>query len=417
MALLTDQIIGQETLRLLKNELTMGALVRSSYDERFARKGAKIGDTFSVRRPSRYTVGTGETVTPQDLEEKSVPIVVDKRKHVALKFGDTDRTLSLDKFRERHLQHPIAALANQIDMDLCGLYRYVPNFVGTLGTTPSAVDTYLEAGQLMTDIGVPMSDRKVVFNPKMNLELVKAVDGNFNPQGKISGYVTKGMVAGQFLGFDFFQDVNIKRHTAGTSASSTPLVNGANQTGSSIITDGWTVSAAILKAGDIIKFDGVYYVNPMSGEATADLAQFVVTADVTADGSGNATIPVYIAGQEGDGLITSGPYKNVSASPANNAAIYHFNKAAANLGDVSAVTGAQGLAFHRDAFELVMVDLEMAPAGSGVKQERYSDPDLGISILMSQGTAIENLRTTTRLDVLYGVKAVYPEMACRILGA
>ena len=93
-------------------------------------------------------------------------------------------------------------------------------------------------------------------------------------------------------------------------------MNGANQTGSSIVTDGWTNNAAILKAGDIIKFDGVYFVNPMSGEATADLAQFVVTADVTADGAGNATIPVYIAGQEGDGLITTGAYKNVSGSPA-----------------------------------------------------------------------------------------------------
>lgn len=417
MALLTDQIIGQDILRLLKNGMSMGSLVRSSYDERFAKKGAKIGDTFSVRRPSRYTVGTGETITPQNLEEKSVPITVDKRHHVALQFGDTDRTLSLDKFRERHLAQPVAALANKIDSDLCGLYIEVPNYVGVHGTTPTTVDTYLDAGVLMDEIGVPREGRAAVLSPKMQGELVKAVDGNFNPQAKISGYITKGMIAKQFLGFDFYMDQNIKRHTAGLSATSTPLVNGANQTGANIVTDGWAASTVVLKRGDIVSFAGVYFVNPMSYEATPTLAQFVVTADVTSDGAGAATIPVYVAGSPTEGLVISGPYQNVSGSPANNAAITHFGKAAANLGDVSGVIGAQGLAFHPEAFELVMVDLEMAPSGGGVRQERYSDPDLGISILMSQATQIGDLKTITRLDVLYGVKAVYPEMAVRVLGA
>ena len=62
--------------------------------------------------------------------------------------------------------------------------------------------------------------------------------------------------------------------TQGTSTG-TPLVNGASQTGNSIITDGWTASTAILKAGDFISFGG-------------ELKQ--VSADVSSDGSGNATI-------------------------------------------------------------------------------------------------------------------------------
>ena len=62
--------------------------------------------------------------------------------------------------------------------------------------------------------------------------------------------------------------------TQGTSTG-TPVVNGASQTGNSVITDGWTISTAILKAGDFISFGG-------------ELKQ--VSADVSSDGSGNATI-------------------------------------------------------------------------------------------------------------------------------
>jgi hypothetical protein len=63
------------------------------------------------------------------------------------------------------------------------------------------------------------------------------------------------------------------KHPRGT-AGGTPLVNGASQTGSSIITDGWLANTTVLKAGDYFSF----------GELKR------ATADVLSDGSGNATI-------------------------------------------------------------------------------------------------------------------------------
>lgn len=61
-----------------------------------------------------------------------------------------------------------------------------------------------------------------------------------------------------------------------------PRVNGANQTGSLVVTDGWTAGATVYKAGDWVQFDG-------------DEKVYMVTADVVADGSGNASIPIYPA--------------------------------------------------------------------------------------------------------------------------
>lgn len=64
---------------------------------------------------------------------------------------------------------------------------------------------------------------------------------------------------------------------AGT-ATGTPLVNGASQTGNTLVTDGWTAGVTgILLAGDLIGYN----------------AQLnMVAADVNSDGSGNASIPL-----------------------------------------------------------------------------------------------------------------------------
>lgn len=55
----------------------------------------------------------------------------------------------------------------------------------------------------------------------------------------------------------------------------TPLVKGASQTGASLLTDGWPNSTTVLKAGDYFEVNSEYK---------------IVAADVTSDGSGNATI-------------------------------------------------------------------------------------------------------------------------------
>ncbi len=60
----------------------------------------------------------------------------------------------------------------------------------------------------------------------------------------------------------------------------TPLVNGATQTGATIITDGWPNSTLVLKAGDLVTF------------ATGPTLVYDVTADGTSDGSGNLTLSI-----------------------------------------------------------------------------------------------------------------------------
>jgi hypothetical protein len=59
------------------------------------------------------------------------------------------------------------------------------------------------------------------------------------------------------------------------------------QTGSSILTKGWTNAVASrLKKDDIVTFAGCYAVNPTTRASTGALRQFTVTADFSSDVSG-----------------------------------------------------------------------------------------------------------------------------------
>lgn len=91
--------------------------------------------------------------------------------------------------------------------------------------------------------------------------------------------------AGSFYGYD-------PAATALLGAGGgTPLVKNGSQVGSTLTTDGWPNSTLVLKKGDYFTVNGEYK---------------MITADVTSDGSGNAT-------------LTFKP--NLRSSPADNAPI------------------------------------------------------------------------------------------------
>jgi hypothetical protein len=103
-------------------------------------------------------------------------------------------------------------------------------------------------------------------------------------------------------------------------------------------------------------------------------------------------------------IITAGPYQTVLASPASGATI--------NVLGAAGSTGPVGLGFHRDAFTMVMVDLEK-PGGVWMA-DRVSDKQLGISLRIVKAYDIQTDSQPARLDILWGVKTVRPEMAVRV---
>lgn len=407
--LITPDVIAKEALMQLENSLVMGNCVHREYRKEFT--GGR-GASVSIRKPVKFYTADGATRVNQDVEEKNTSITVDQRKHVSWKFSTQDLTLSVEEYSERYIKPAMITLANTVDKSLMGLYSTVWNSVGTPGTTPANFAAIAQAAQRLDEMAVGSENRHMVMNPAAHY----AVAGN---QLTLDAIGDKGKTAyeraqiGNVATFDNYASQNIQSHTVGAHGG-TPLVNGGSQgvtyagasnaNTQSLVTDGWTSSTAVLKAGDVFTIAGVYAVNPVPGEGTTGktvmpyLQQFTVTADATSDGSGNATLTISPA------IIASGPYQTVSAPPADNAAITVMGTASTPY--------PQNLGFHRNAFALVTVPLEM-PDGVAFKARESHN---GLSVRVVKDYDIDEDEDIIRLDILYGRKAIYPDLAARLWG-
>lgn len=396
--LLTNTMITRESARILSNELTFTKGVNREYDKNFAKSGAKIGTTVNVRKPPRYIGRTGPTMSIEDSVETPVPVTLTTQFGVDIEFSSADLTLSIDDFSERFIKPAMVTVANKIDFDGLALYKQIYNAVGTIGTTPSTAAAILAAGQRLDEEAAPRDKRRsMVLNPAANAGLVGGLTGLFNNQQKISTQYDTGNM-GAALGFNMSMDQNINVHTVGPLGG-TPLVNGAGQSGSTLITDGWTASAALrLNVGDVFTIAGVRAVNPQNRTSTGTLRQFVVTAAFSSNAGGAGNISISPA------IVASGKFQTVDAAPADNAVITVLGTAGqqypANLG------------YHRDAFTLATADLIMPKGVDMSARESYE----GISIRMVRAYDVRNDLMPCRLDVLYGWAVIYPELACRLVG-
>jgi hypothetical protein len=406
-SILTPTVIAKEALMQFKNGMGFSRNVDKSYSKDFAKKGAKIGSSEKIRKPNRFTVTSGATYSAQDVTEDSVTLAIDTQKHVGFDFVSSDLTLSIDEFNDRYLKSAALALVNQVDIDGQALAaKTVANAVGTAATTPSALLTYLQAMQKIQESAGPMDDNfSYHVSPAASTALVDSLKGLFGDQSEISKQYKRGLM-GIAAGGEWNLSQNLYSYTAGQRGGS-PLVNGVPANGAStLVTDGWTAAAANrVKAGDVFSIAGVNKVNPITKQDTGVLQQFVCTADGASDGSGNLTISI------SPSIYSSGSLQNVSAAPADNAAL-SFTLGGSSIG-ASAVT-VNNLLMHKEAFALAFTPLEK-PEGVHFSAVE-TDPETGISLRIVRDYDLSTDKFRCRMDAIYGWKELRPEWACKILG-
>ncbi len=392
--ILTPTQVTRKALFILHQKLNFVGSIYRDYDSQFAKDGAKIGSNLNIRLPNQYTVRTGPTLSAQDTTETSVQLQISTQKGVDVNFTSQDLTLSLDDFSERILDPAMAVLAASIEADAMSMVNDVYNQVSNTGSAIT-FNKVLNSRKLLVDNLAPPSGRSCSLNTQDNVDLVDALKGLFQDGPSIAKQYREGYL-GHTAGFDFLENTLWPSHTVGTKAGA-GAVNGGGQTGSAVVTNGWTASqTGLLKKGDIVTFAGCLRVHPESKIATPTLQQFVVTADVNSDGSGNATLPISPA------IATSGAAQNVSASPTASGAVIV-------AGTANAAHGVS-LAYHEQAFCFATADLVM-PKGVDFSAREVQD---GISMRIVRAYDINNDKFPTRIDVLYGYKTVRPQLAARL---
>jgi hypothetical protein len=306
--------------------------------------------------------------------------------------------MAIKSYAERVLKPQVSAMAQYTEMDMIEqATNSVSNVVGTAGSTSFTTAVMLSANQKINENAcADMSDRYALLNPAAMSSAVVDRKGLFQSSDEIAKQYKQGYM-GIADGFTYLTNSLIKTVTNGNDVTSV-VTNGVGVEGASTIAvDGLTTTTGTVAKGSVFTLVGVNAVHPITKVDLGYLQQFVVTADVTANGSGEATVAIYPALQAGADSL-----QNITALPADGAALVFVGAADA--------ANAQNLTYHKDAFRMASVGLHLPTNEEFAARETYK----GITIQIVRGFDINTRKEILRTDFLGGIAATRPEWACRV---
>jgi len=404
--------VANETLRLFMHSCEVFAAMNHSHDAEYDKDFA-VGDTVRVKYPWRPVIRNGMTYQGGNIERIETTVKVDQPFGVDFDYDTIDKLLNMERGEERvkkeYLKPAAKYLAAEADKRAAEFaYKNTGNIAGILGTAPTTFDaTSAAVRQRFMELSSIDADKSLFIPPAVMRAIKGGSDANlarFGPVEEIKKLYKEGIV-GKADGFEWYESMSLKTHTAGTWASTVSLASSVANGDSSLAVT--CTNGDTFKEGDVIGLNGIYRVNPVTRERTESVNTMTVTvaADVTASGT-SATIPIR------EKLYYTGNYQNVDAQPASSGGLTLFPGTASPNGKV----GKQGLAFTRDAFAAISLPLPM-PKGEELMSQA-TDPDTGISVSFIRFFEPRTRSWGNRFDVMIGFGRLHADLAAsRILCA
>ncbi len=375
--------------------------------------GAQIGYTAQVRIEQRWQVFEGQALQQQTILNQTVPVTINHQFQVAHGWSSADDALVIEEAQERYDKPAGIAMATKWDV-VAGqeVYRSVYFQMGAPGVPLSSDQTWLDGVAKLGNVAVPDDDLRAVIDLKTHSKLLGANIGAFNPQPVISKYFKTGQFNEGALGVEEWlkDSAGIPTHTTGTFTTSTPLVDGALQTGSTLVTKGWGTYA--FKAGDTMYLAGVNAGNPVSYTDTGDPQAFSLQVDLAGAGAATFTISPPIIPTN---VTPMSPLANVTSSPANNATILFVGSTGTVNATMAAQTSKQSLLFNPHAFARVLADLPVNLAGARAGRTSLAAGEQDkISARYVDQYNIQTDQLPRRLDTIGCVAVILPYFAMRM---
>lgn len=368
------------------------------------KNGYKAGDTIRISKPARFIPQTTFDITSsmQDVTEEKTDLVLDIISTVGVEIDSLEFATEIDIKRtfNRVVEPAVQAIAQDVESRMLqAAVDATYNIVGSAGSNTFTTADVLAARTRLNKMLAPKdSNRYFLLDSEASADAVDARKGLFQSSEKIAKQYEQGYV-GMADGFTWLENELLPTHTNGNDV--TFVVDGAVSTeGSTTIhVDGLTATTGTVTKGTIFTVDTVFAVHPQTKTTYTFLQPFVVTADVTADGTGDADLAVSPA------MYTSASngLQNISAFPADNDTTTVLTG--------SASTGyLQNLVYHKNAFRMASVPLIMPKNAEVAEQQTFE----GVTVALVRDFDVLERRMITRLDFLGGISAVRPEWACRV---
>lgn len=334
-----------------------------------------VGDQISVELPYKLApmerLANGQASTPDVLNANKVSMKVDT--HGAKDISITHRefvTHASANTLPGAITAAIDAIAEGINEDVLKMVlKSTYNVEGGVTGNARNKSDVIAARKRLNQVKAPRSDRFLSLTSESEADLLNILS-NASETGDTQAY--DGQIGSRF-GFDIFADLGMDDVYVGGDAGTEYAVSGAHAAGSNTIAV-TTAGATGFKIGDSVSFAGV------SG-------QYVVQEDLS--GSGELVV-----------------FPGLAEAVADTAVVTAL---AEHRVDVAYHKSAYGIAFR--ALEAPQYD-----SAQGVQIYSYTDPVTGIPMRVMSWIDGPTGTTRWKFEVLYGCKAIRPELATRVLG-
>lgn len=379
---------------LLENKLNFTSSINQRWSKEW-KAPEKFGDTIGIRRPLPVAVNKVRTAAPVPFREEKVQITVNKPYNVSEEWDTLETEQEISNFYDRALVPMMSSQANEIELDnISNLIVTAPIYSAT---ATSWAQLLLARAQIQKSLA-DMSTLKCILNPVAEATIINAESARFNPAPEQSKmYRTGSMV--DSMGTEFMCNTQIPEFETGSSTLRTGTIDVTVVEGATTVPLAGLTASKTIKKGEVFTVAGIFRLNPQSKATyTGDLFQFIVAADATSDGAGDASVtitePVY--------ATTSG-LQNVSALPTATTAF--------TLKGAADSSYSQSL-IYSPAFATVAF---LQPKGNlgDIKCYHKSKDGIAIRYLMD-GNGTED-RVLHRLDSYLGRGGLRGDLARRII--
>ena len=365
----------------------------------------------TIWRPMPYIAtsydGMDQTGNFKDKTQMSVPATIGYKK-------SSPWILDAQELRDQLQENRLGDAAKQkLASDINVAVTKVASLQGTLVVKRTSAATGFDdvalADAIMNEQGIPMNDRRIALATRDYNSMAGDLAKRQNVVGKVQTAYDRAYI-GDVAGFDAFKLDYSERLGAATAtgvtigaanqyytpkATSTAATGEVGNVDNRYQTITVAVTGGALKEGDAFTITGVESVHQITKQATGQLKTFRV---VKVNSATSIVISPPLVSAQG-ATEAEKQYQNVSATPANGAVITMLNTATAYANPF----------WHRDAIELIPARYAV-PANAGAAVMRATT-DQGIELVFQKQYDINTMKTKYRLDTMFGVVMVNPEMA------
>lgn len=389
-------------LRIAHEKLSFIGTVDRQYDDSFAKTGAKIGSTLRVRKPNQYTVTDGRVMDVQDQDEESGTITVATRKHVGMRFNSAELSLDIDDFSKRYVEPAVSVLISNIESDfLAFATKATYNVAGTAGTALTDLVAVGNARAKLNQGLAPKDGNRYIQCDSLTMGgMVNGLKGLFQDSTQIKEQYREGMI-GRTAMADWYENDRMWSLTNGSDVTISTDAAALVVSGTGAI-DFHTLTAAAVTVGSVFTVSGVYAVHPET-KTPQGLQQFTLVSGGGTSGASVVSPLIYLTGAK----------RNVGNSTGAEIAATAFDAKALTFVGAASTTYMQNLMYHKEAFQFVTADLPIM-GGSDECARRVQE---GLALRVWKDGDIRNDELLCRIDMLYGMAALRPAWACRLIGS